>query len=78
MYNSGGAVQAIKCTTILSEGIIIVKGRGCGRFGFYTTSKPKCCKVDTKEVEFTYKADDNMLTVNLPEKCKLRDIEIAY
>lgn len=77
MYNSGGAVQSIKCTTI-SEGIIIVEGRGCGRFGFYTTSKPKCCKADTKEVEFTYNAEDNMLTIDLPEQCQLRDIEIVY
>ncbi|XP_030531295.1 probable galactinol--sucrose galactosyltransferase 2 isoform X2 [Rhodamnia argentea] len=78
MYNSGGAVQAIKCTTSLSVGIITVKGRGCGRFGFYTTSKPNCCKVDNKEGEFTYNDQNNMLTVNLPEECKLRDIEIVY
>ncbi|KAF2314135.1 hypothetical protein GH714_023606 [Hevea brasiliensis] len=42
MYNSGGAVEAVNCRiTDSSECRIKMKGRGCGRFGAYSSTKPK-------------------------------------
>ncbi|GLT77027.1 hypothetical protein SLA2020_486520 [Shorea laevis] len=78
MYNSGGAVEALNCTMDLPGCTIKVKGRGCGRFGAYSSTKPRHCMVDTKEEEFTYSAEDGLLTVKLQGECKLKDIEFVY
>ncbi|XP_042951603.1 probable galactinol--sucrose galactosyltransferase 2 isoform X2 [Carya illinoinensis] len=78
MYNSGGAIEALNCTMDLLGCTIKVKGRGCGRFGAYSSTKPRCCVVDMKEEQFTYNADDGLLTVKLQGECKLREIEFDY
>ncbi|KAK9278952.1 hypothetical protein L1049_028534 [Liquidambar formosana] len=78
MYNSGGAIEAMNCTMDLSGCTVKVKGRGCSRFGFYSSTKPKYCTVDMKEEEFIYNAEDGLLTVKLQGECNLRDIEIVY
>lgn len=78
MYNSGGAVESLEYIMDLSKNIIKIKGKGCGRFGAYSSTKPKCCMVDTKEEEFTYNAVDGLLTVQLPGEKTLRDIEFVY
>ena len=78
MYNSGGAVEALNCTKDLSSCKIKIKGRGCGRFGAYSSIKPKCCMVNMKKEEFTYNAEDGLLTVKIQGECKLGDIEFVY
>ncbi|KAK0602198.1 hypothetical protein LWI29_031294 [Acer saccharum] len=52
MYNSGGAVDTMNWITELSECIIKIKGKGCGRFGAYSNIKPKRFMLDMKEEEF--------------------------
>ena len=52
MYNSGGAVETMNCIIELSECIIKIKGKGCGRFGAHSNIKPKRCMLDMKEEEF--------------------------
>jgi hypothetical protein len=78
MYNSGGAIEALNCTRDLPGCTIKVRGRGCGRFGAYSSTKPRHCMVDMKEEEFTYNAEDGLLTVKLQGECKLKDIEFVY
>ncbi|XP_022729354.1 probable galactinol--sucrose galactosyltransferase 2 [Durio zibethinus] len=78
MYNSGGAVEAMDGNMSLSGCIIKIRGRGCGRFGAYSSSKPRSCMVDMKEVEFIYNAENGLLTVDLQGDCNLRDIEFVY
>lgn len=78
MYNSGGAVEALNFTMDILGCTIKVNGRGCGRFGAYSSTKPRCCVVDKKEEQFTYNADDGLLTVKLKGECKLREIEFDY
>ena len=65
MHNSGGAVEALNCTKDLSSCTIKIKGRGCGLFGAYLSTKPKCCMVNMKEEEFTYNTEDELLTVKI-------------
>ncbi|XP_060670611.1 probable galactinol--sucrose galactosyltransferase 2 [Ziziphus jujuba] len=77
MYNSGGAVETLSCSIELSGCIIKVKGRGVGRFGVYSSSKPRYCKVGKKE-EFNYNAEDGLLTVQLQGECDPRDIEFVF
>ncbi|KAJ4822523.1 hypothetical protein Tsubulata_048068 [Turnera subulata] len=78
MYNSGGAVEAVDCTLDQSTSTVKVKGRGCGRFGVYSSTKPKRCNVDMKEHDFTYNYDDGLLTIMLEGESTLRDIEFVY
>ena len=78
MYNSGGAVEAMDGNMNLSGCIIKIKGRGYGRFGAYSSSKPRSCMVDMKEEEFIYNAENGLLTVDVQGDCNLRGIEFVY
>lgn len=78
MYNSGGAIETVSCSVELSGCIIQCRGRGVGRLGVYSSSKPKYCKVGMKEEGFNYNAKDGLLTVNLQGECDPRDIEFGY
>ncbi|CAM8917540.1 unnamed protein product [Rhodiola kirilowii] len=75
MYNSGGAIEALSSNTY---DMIIVKARGCGRFGAYSSKKPKLCKVDSQNQEFTYNAENGLLTITIEGNCHERVIEIIY
>ncbi|XP_038708265.1 probable galactinol--sucrose galactosyltransferase 2 [Tripterygium wilfordii] len=78
MYNSGGAVEAMDSTVDESRCIITINGRGCGRFGAYSSTKPKSCMVGKKEESFTYSVKDGLLTIELQGGCHLREIEFVY
>ncbi|KAL5750654.1 hypothetical protein ACOSP7_025257 [Xanthoceras sorbifolium] len=78
MYNSGGALDTMNCIIELSECRIKIRGKSCGRFGAYSSAKPKRCMVDMKEEKFTYNAEDGLLTVKPHGECILRDIEFVY
>ncbi|KAF9603072.1 hypothetical protein IFM89_033797 [Coptis chinensis] len=80
MYNSGGAIEALHCTSDSLSCTIKIKVRGCGRFGAYSSTKPKYCILQ-KEEEFDYNRDDGFLIINLPpysEAENSREIEIVY
>ncbi|XP_043704808.1 probable galactinol--sucrose galactosyltransferase 2 isoform X1 [Telopea speciosissima] len=82
MYNSGGAVEALNCVNDPSGCTIKIKGKGCGRFGAYSSTKPKYCLVDANKEEFDYNADDQLLTLKLPlcsqDASNFREIEFVY
>ncbi|KAE9458195.1 hypothetical protein C3L33_09900, partial [Rhododendron williamsianum] len=78
MYNSRGAIETLSCTSEPPGCKIKIKAQGCGRFGAYSDSEPRYYKVDTKEMEFTYNANDGLLTVTLDDDCNFREIEIVY
>ncbi|KNA07604.1 hypothetical protein SOVF_170300 [Spinacia oleracea] len=79
MYNSGGAVDALS-SAIGPDGCIAkIKVHGCGRFGAYSSTKPRYCTVDnTKKEEFTYSQEDGLLTMMLEGGCQLKNIEFVY
>ncbi|PSR95905.1 Galactinol--sucrose galactosyltransferase [Actinidia chinensis var. chinensis] len=78
MYNSGGAMEALNCVVDVKGCSIKIKVRGGGRFGAYSSAKPSCCKVDKKEVEFIYNAEDGLLTMELEGECSFKEIEVVY
>ncbi|GFZ07858.1 seed imbibition 1 [Actinidia rufa] len=78
MYNSGGAVEALNCVVDVKGCSIKIKARGGGRFGAYSSAKPSCCKVDKKEEEFIYNAEDGLLTMELEGECSFKEIEVVY
>ncbi|KAL0285800.1 UNVERIFIED_CONTAM: putative galactinol--sucrose galactosyltransferase 2 [Sesamum calycinum] len=69
MYNSGGAVESLKHTDDSSGCSVLIQARGYGRFGAYSSTKPRACFVDMTEAAFTYSPDDGLLTVTLPGEC---------
>lgn len=75
MYNSGGAVEAV---SYVSERTIKIYGKGCGRFGAYSSTKPNKCMVDNQEENFTYSSENGLLTITLHDECNLREIEFTY
>ncbi|KAL1542017.1 putative galactinol--sucrose galactosyltransferase 2 isoform X2 [Salvia divinorum] len=73
MYNSGGAVE--DCT--FGE-TVTIKARGRGLFGAYSSKKPRFCKVEKKDEEFTYSSESGLLTVDLQSDSSFKEIEIIY
>ncbi|XP_042484121.1 probable galactinol--sucrose galactosyltransferase 2 isoform X1 [Macadamia integrifolia] len=45
---------------------IVLKVRGCGRFGAYSSQRPLKCTVGNKETEFSYNPDTGLLTLTIP------------
>ncbi|XP_060964403.1 probable galactinol--sucrose galactosyltransferase 2 isoform X2 [Cannabis sativa] len=80
MYNSGGAVE--KVDLLLSDSSncgIRIKGRGPGRFGAYSSTKPKSCSVNSKSSEeIKYRSEDNLFTVTIPSTISNWDITLHY
>ncbi|KAK4402491.1 putative galactinol--sucrose galactosyltransferase 2 [Sesamum angolense] len=78
MYNSGGAVESLKHTDDSSGCSVTIQARGYGRFGAYSSTKPRACFVDMTEAAFSCSPDDGLLTVTLPGECSLKEIQVLY
>lgn len=61
-------------------GIVHLEVKGCGRFGAYTSAKPRRCTVDSSVVEFGYDSESGLVTLGidkLPEgDLKVHDVKI--
>lgn len=77
MYNSGGAVESVDLTNDASSCKIHIKGRG-GSFGAYSSTKPSSILLNSKNEEFKFSAEDNMLTVTIPPTTSSWDITLCY
>lgn len=78
MYNSGGAAEELTHRTDPLWCVLIVEVRGCRQFGAYSSSRPKWCKVDAEEEEFTYSVEDKLLTLKLPGECRFWDVQVVF
>lgn len=78
MYNSGGALESLRCKGQVSGCSIKIRVRGVGKFGAYSSSKPRYCMIGMKGEEFTYNSEDKLLTVKLQGDCNPRDVEFVY
>ncbi|XP_022960753.1 probable galactinol--sucrose galactosyltransferase 6 isoform X2 [Cucurbita moschata] len=91
MFNAGGAIEGlkyeVKVGSELAEnpsselvGIVHLEVKGCGRFGAYSSAKPRRCTVDSSEVEFGYEPESGLVTFGidkLPEgDLKVHDVKI--
>lgn len=71
MFNSGGAIQGLDYDLKAENGsgeavaLVSVEVKGCGRFGAYSSTKPKKCSVESSDVEFEYDLDSGLVIVNL-------------
>ncbi|KAJ6863521.1 hypothetical protein NC652_040147 [Populus alba x Populus x berolinensis] len=60
-------------------GKVSMEVKGCGKFGAYSSAKPRKCIVDTNVVEFVYDSDSGLVSLTLdsmPEEGKLHVVEI--
>lgn len=78
MYNSGGAVESVSQSGDSSKSNILIKGRGGGSFGAYSGTKPKSITVNSKDEEFSFREEDNLLTVTIPSRTGTWSIDIYY
>lgn len=79
MYNAGGAIEGLRYEVKngaelsgervenLTEAVAVVslEVKGCGRFGAYSTSKPRRCTVGSRMVDFTYDAASGLVILSL-------------
>lgn len=76
MFNASGAVEEFGIETISNEFLvggdrapvanIIVKVRGYRRFGAYLSTRPRKCRLDSSEVEFSHDAATGLLALEMP------------
>lgn len=77
MFNCGGAVEQfdIRYEDKKAEqsrdyeeanAPVLLKVRGCGRFGAYSSKKPIKCTLDSYEMEFNYDSITGLMTIEIP------------
>ncbi|KAL1554843.1 putative galactinol--sucrose galactosyltransferase 6 [Salvia divinorum] len=47
--------------------VVSIEAKGCGRFGAYSSTKPRKCKVGSEVVDFEYYSASGLVTLNLLE-----------
>ncbi|XP_010937013.1 probable galactinol--sucrose galactosyltransferase 2 [Elaeis guineensis] len=45
---------------------VVLRVRGCGRFGFYSTQRPIKCTLDSSDVEFSYDSATGLVLLDIP------------
>uniref|UniRef100_A0A0D9W0H1 galactinol--sucrose galactosyltransferase n=1 Tax=Leersia perrieri TaxID=77586 RepID=A0A0D9W0H1_9ORYZ len=68
MFNSSGAVE--ECDVRALDGsdiaVVMLRVRGCGRFGAYVSRRPTRCMLDAAEVDFSYDGDTGLVVIDVP------------
>ncbi|EXB39014.1 hypothetical protein L484_011173 [Morus notabilis] len=60
-------------------GIVHLEVKGCGKFGAYSSAKPRRCIVDSQVVDFSYDSLCGLMTFsldNLPEGMRVHDVKV--
>ncbi|MED6168058.1 putative galactinol--sucrose galactosyltransferase 6 [Stylosanthes scabra] len=78
MFNAGGAIDELTYEVKGGDGgddglvgVVRMAVKGCGKFGAYSSARPKRCVLGTNEVDFEYDSDSGLVTFNidhLPEE----------
>ncbi|XP_022933539.1 probable galactinol--sucrose galactosyltransferase 6 isoform X1 [Cucurbita moschata] len=85
MFNAGGAIEGLKYEVKggaedVDGGIVHLEVKGRGRFGAYSSAKPRRCTVDSSVVEFGYDSESGLVTFGIdkmPEgELKVHDVKI--
>ncbi|XP_018444980.2 probable galactinol--sucrose galactosyltransferase 6 isoform X1 [Raphanus sativus] len=63
MYNSGGAVEGLRYDAEKMK--VVMEVKGCGKFGAYSSVKPKRCVVESSEIAFEYDVSSGLVTFEL-------------
>lgn len=81
MFNSGGAIEDLKyeSTKGNSAAVARIQVKGRGKFGAYSSVRPRRCVVGGIEVEFGYDESSGLVTFSLdsmPEEGKKHVVEV--
>ncbi|KAL0340504.1 UNVERIFIED_CONTAM: putative galactinol--sucrose galactosyltransferase 6 [Sesamum radiatum] len=60
MFNAGGAIECLKYDITDLKALVSMEVKGCGRFGAYSSSKPKTCTVGSSGVEFEFNSTSGL------------------
>uniref|UniRef100_A0A1J3GSI4 galactinol--sucrose galactosyltransferase n=1 Tax=Noccaea caerulescens TaxID=107243 RepID=A0A1J3GSI4_NOCCA len=60
MYNSGGAIEGLIYEAVKMK--VVMEVKGCGKFGAYSSVKPKRCVVESNEIAFEYDSSSGLVT----------------
>ncbi|EOA20025.1 hypothetical protein CARUB_v10000299mg [Capsella rubella] len=63
MYNSGGAIERLRYEVEKMK--VVMEVKGCGKFGAYSSVKPKRCIVESNEMAFEYDSSSGLVTFEL-------------
>lgn len=62
MYNAGGAIVGLRYE---QNAIVRLEVKGCGKFGAYSSAKPKKCRVGSNVVDFEYDSSFGLVILRL-------------
>lgn len=77
--NSGVTEERVGNYSDALVGKVCIEVKGCGKFGVYSSAKPRKCIVDSNVVDFVYDSNSGLVGFNLdslPEEGKLHIVEI--
>jgi raffinose synthase len=77
--NSGVTEERVGNYSDELVGKVCIEVKGCGKFGAYSSAKPRKCIVDSNVVDFVYDSNSGLVGFNLDsllEEGKLRIVEI--
>lgn len=80
MFNSGGAIKEVDYESKRSA-TIVMRVRGCGVFGAYSSTPPNRITVDSDQAEFEYEEGSGLITLVLrvaEQELYLWNIAIDY
>ncbi|ERN03132.1 stachyose synthase [Amborella trichopoda] len=66
MFNSGGAIEELKCETDDEGSGVRIGIKGAGRFTAYSSERPKGCILNGKEREFVWDSESGRLWFEVP------------
>lgn len=78
MYNAGGAIEGLRYEAKEGNGVCM-EVKGCGKFGAYSSAKPKKLTVNSRGVDFDYDFSSGLLSFNLvclPEEGKFHNVDV--
>ncbi|CAA0808799.1 Probable galactinol--sucrose galactosyltransferase 6 [Striga hermonthica] len=83
MFNAGGAIEGLRYdvqTKKEAAAVVSIEVKGCGRFGAYSSTRPRKCTVGGDEVEVEYEVGSGLVTLDLlempPEDKRLHSVVI--
>ncbi|KAM2193418.1 hypothetical protein ACFX1R_027704 [Malus domestica] len=62
MYNAGGAIEGLGYE---QNGVVRLEVKGCGKFGAYSSAKPKKCRIGSNVVDFEYDSSSGLVILRL-------------
>lgn len=64
---SGAAAERAENRSTQTVAVVRMEVKGCGRFGAYSSAKPRRCTLGSTNVDFAYDSSSGLVTINLEQ-----------